>query len=432
MKIKSNCTLFKLSHLALFTSLVFHLATPLSATVLSTQERFEKIKGYIEKYDDFTNNTIFSELVEDFYKPDRDFVLEQIEKRNVDDNIKKKMRHAIKYLDGYLSFQIDDDEGLSLTTLNVIGLLWARILSGTSEPGVLEYLAFLKPSPFFESPDPLTLSGKSFTSISREEIEKDIKEILGNGIYYSLARVGPRELLLVPAVSADGDVSPDIMNDVIAFKVNGKLYSINFIAVATNEKINFDFFRDLSPYELWWHDIVHYLYFAAKKENRNKYAKKLERTFAFKKAAKVNEDPQLKLAFFYMFRENFFESIYTKNDLLVFSKQKMENIQKMINDNSLKLISLDDAYKKVLGEESLKMTLLEKTKTLFSKYKVSFSSFNDTKEQFEAYINLCRYFGIKIIGNSLEEEAIEYLENLHDGIEKLLKFADDFKATGDE
>lgn len=262
-----------------FFALVFIFSSLTHADPLTALGRLDLMKELYTVYPDLKIDTKVPEIFEKLYTPDIDFVTACAEtdmQHSKIDQIKTVVRSVF-------------EDQLSLQDYNVIGLLLTHIFDMNDQGSTLSIREEFQKYAF---------------SVSLQKSTKSERYNFIGSPY-----------MPVPVVSKTGEVPILVMNKGWGFMVNGKPRSVDFLAVPTNKKNNFDTFRDRPSRDAYIHDNAH-LQLAGRllpEYDQDIYAARITRIAALREQIEAIPDAQdyldAELAFFDHFHEKFKENI---------------------------------------------------------------------------------------------------------------------------
>ncbi len=211
------------------------LITPCFAH-LSPEERFERVKGYLTENPHFTSHTQSKAVVEDFYRPDLEYVRGQYSKAQNRDELLEALDAFDMRVKRYM-FEQNHAGTLSFTEYNAIAYTWTHILS----PYVNQ-----------EDPDRPSLKGQIVDFWNRyiEDVNKPY--------HVEYVDFADTDTVTIPGVSETGYVPVVCFNRGWGFDLpRGRTAAVLWLGVPTNPHADFDYLRKERSDMAWYHDYEH-------------------------------------------------------------------------------------------------------------------------------------------------------------------------------
>ena len=196
---------------------------------------------------------------------------------------------------------------------------------------------------------------------------------------------------VIPHVSETGAVDVKDINEGFGFLINGKTYAAAFLAVGTNEKQQFDYLRDQTPEQAWYHDFEHFArnggFSSHFEESRTKAHHIADlREKIREKELGAEEHAQVELAFFHLFHED------QKEHYDIF--ETLQHMQKGCRERVNKRPVPTEGFKSL--------------------------------EAFESYVALLPHLGLPLPSGDIVKQYQKHQEHLLKGLEILEPFAKEY------
>ena len=269
---------------------------------LLVKERVEAIKDCYTQCPEITMTTKVNGLYQQFYLKDYAFVQEQISKR---ENTETLDDH-LKILDQYVAKNFKDN--MSFADLNFIARIWVFILSNSkNHPFDLNYY--------------LARYNYALNMFNKHGY---VPMNVDTAHYTFVQSSG----IVIPHVSETGIVPVLEMNEGFGFEYNNRIYSIDFLAVGTDQSLSFDYLTNQNNFDAWYHDFEHLMRAERMISNKKKFQKRINNIATLRKEIKkidsVESNNQAELAFFKLFHESQ-ESMHRIKNALA---ERIEYLQK--------------------------------------------------------------------------------------------------------
>jgi hypothetical protein len=324
----------------------------------SVKERIESIKNYYTQYPDITMTTKITNLYEEFYLKDYTFIQEQILKR---ENVETLKNH-LDIVDEYVQMNYKNE--MSFADLNFIARVWVNILSSNFHN--LDYF--------------LERYNLAFRTFNKHHY---VPNNVDTGHYTFIQSSG----IVIPHVSETGIVPILELNEGFGFEHNNRTYSIDFLAVATNQLSNFDYLIDQNSFDVWYHDFEHLSRAERLTSNKKSFQKRIKNIVNLRQEIKKINPTELynqaELAFFKIFHE---------------SQQPMPLIKDKLLNKIKHLSEIKDNIQPTEGFNSI--------------------------EQYYSYVDAAKDLNLECGDGNIIEQYKVFLDHLYEGYKILLDLAD--------